>query len=602
MSTAGVLVLIGIIGALCATMMSLAGNAMNQGGRAAEYFQARALAETAVHTMYAKIRDDMTSKGEFSLALSTTTLNHGGTSGNAAGTYEGKVLDMKTSSEDYSSGGDRVRKTTYNFELEGVGRARYGITSKMQAKFDALIEHNLAKKETVTKIGEPPQQMYYPIAAMSANERIKIKTDGKVTVKSGDPGKGHVLANDGIEWQEPSGDKTKHGNDKLIEIDGQFVVNKDAKAFTEGAAGLGNPSGAKNYSSPASEGGDADQVLVTDSRVPFADSAVVAAWKSRWIAASTSTGANLSATTLNTGSIAASGGLKTLSTPMYIEGDLEIAAGDIVKLFPTSSNPAKNFIYVRGNIKNLGKIQNLGVKIVTEGTYTESSSSSYEVTESGSPFPTQQKVLQNSALISTKEAKDAIQFRTDKSATVGLVYSTLGGIDVKTKAKEIKGVLVAGGTSGNGGITVETDSEGKLDVDFLKDATIPGEIDISSLEKIDTSYVVTSVRSSFVATPLKEWVEFDQEGKPVNTRTSGADVDSRKEFGPDEAVLDPDVFEDAKSDGGGSTSGSSGSGSSGSSGSSGGESGSSEEALLDSLKRVAKKAEGALIAAGDLPT
>lgn len=493
-SLAGMISVVGV-------SLTLATTANKGAVRGGERFQAQLLAESGARDMYAQIRRQMNASGEYSMSLSSTELKN--SDGQSVGTYEGKVVEVLESTQDIDKNGARVRQTNYTFVLEGTGLTSKGMTSTVRTQFTAITEHGLKKIETRTKTTDVPTQIYYPIAAMSSNQRINFLTSKKLTVSTKDNKSAHILANDGIVW-DPKDDREDYSD--LLNFSGQVVVHKSAYEFTGSTNGLGIGKDKYVFTSPAAEAkSDPNQLWFTEKRINFADEKAVAAWDARWRKVTTAADATIYDKSVSSATLPGASGVKTLSAPMYIEGDLTVAAGETLKLMPTSSNPAKNFIYVSGDVKNLGALQNLGVKIVVVGKYDEDKKASYQVTETGSPFSTKQRVLQNSALLSMAKSPDAIQFKGEKDATTGLVYSLLGGIKIDApNGRTMSGAYVAGGSGNDGGITVTAKSS-SVKFNFEVDATKPAELDLSSLDKIDITYEKGSTVTAFTPQRPTNW-------------------------------------------------------------------------------------------------
>jgi hypothetical protein len=493
-SLAGMISVVGV-------SLSLATTANKGAVRGADRFQAQLLAESGARDLYAQIRRQMNASGEYSMTLASTTLKN--SDGYSVGAYEGRVIEVLESSQDIDRNGARIRQTNYTFVLEGTGTTEKGMAGRVRTRFTAVTEHGLKKIEKRTQTADIPTQIYYPVAAMSSNQRITFETKNKLTVSTKDNKSAHILANDGIIW-ESKDDRDTYKD--LLDFSGQVVVHKSAYEFTGSTNGLGIAKDKYVFTSPAADAkSDPNQLWFTEKRINFADEKAVAAWDARWRKTTTAADATVYDKSVSTTSLTAGPSGKTLSAPMYIDGDLTVAAGETLKLMPTSSNPAKNFIYVTGDVKNLGALQNLGVKIVVVGKYEEDKKAKYEVTEAGSPFSTRQRVLQNSALLSMAKASDAISLSGKDHVTTGLVYSLLGGIKIDApNAKNIGGAFVAGGSGNDGGISV-TSKSGSVKFNFEVDATKPAELNLSSLDKIDISYEKGSTVTAFTPQRPTNW-------------------------------------------------------------------------------------------------
>ncbi|MBL8087912.1 MAG: hypothetical protein JNM85_07575 [Chthonomonas sp.] len=516
-STVLVVVVLGVL-AVGVGAMTLTMSAYQNSNRSAEKYQATALAEAGVQDLYNRIRRQMQTSGDFPFTLDSVELDHNQVAGHSAGTYSARVVNWSNSTEDVNYDG-RVRRVTYKFEIEGLGTSVTGIASKVRTKFTGQVDFNLKKITTTTKIGDAPAQIYYPKAAMSTNGQLNIQNSAGMEV--GAPGgQAHLLANDGMKWDPHGSAKETFGSAAVLKVQGQIAVARDAYDFTVSSNGLGNGNGEKNYTTDSAAASMPDNtILYSGSRIAFADSGVVSTWQTRW---RTTASVKVTPTSVSTSSMTPdASGNKVIEAPSYIEGDLTINSGDILKLKPTSTNPSRNIIYVNGKVTNAGALQNLGVKIVVVDKYSESASGSYGVATAGSIFSNQTRVLQNSGLLVLGEGKDAVRIQSGATTTSGLIYAMRGGIDIDADSKQISGLLVSGGSGNDGGIDIKMSKTGKFKLIYTPEAAIPGDIAAGDLEKIDVTYEINGVRSPFNATRMTEWVELDKAGKVVNTFTKG---------------------------------------------------------------------------------
>lgn len=517
MGSVAVLAFVFTIAVLGVVVVSGSMSAYRNTSRTAEKSQANMLAQAGLEDMYNRIRTQMAASGDYPFTIASTAVGYDGNALKPAGSYSAKVVTFQDAQLDHDYYGTRLRRTDYTFEIEATGVARYGIKSTIRARFSAVREQQLKKITTTTQIGQAPKQIYFPRAAMSSAGKITFQNNAGVTITSPNHASGHVLAAQGIVWNPVSGSKESFGDTKVVDIEGQYVVNHDAFEFTKSSNGLGNSNGSKNYASPSPKDGiDPNSVLYTDSGVSLADSSVTTSWRDRWIPVASGTGSVVYNASVNSAAITPdAGGKRTLQAPAYINGDLLVNSSDTLSLYPTSSNPMQNIIYVTGDIKNLGNIKNLGVKLVSVGKYTENPSSRYEISSAGSPFTSDARVLQNSALMSLSNDNDAIKLSSTATETMGLVYALNGGIEVSASEKDMRGVLVSGGRGGDSGIKIANSSSGKFKLTFTPEATYPGDIDLDSIQHIDVTYEPDAIWMPFTPSRIGSYLQLDMNGHPV---------------------------------------------------------------------------------------
>jgi len=504
------------------TLVTVTATSHRLSSRGAEKQQALALAESGIEDLYARIQAAVNANTDFPLSLSGGSVNHDQNTTTKEGTYTARVVTTTQHSVDSVYGTDHYRNVDYDFVLEGNGVSNLGVKGRLRAHFTGHVVYALSRVGSVTTLGDQPQQLWFPRGAMAANEQVNFVTNNLVNVQSSVPGAGHILANGGISWQPASGAKASFGNTTVINADGQFIVDQPSLAFTQSTGGMANPNGQINFQSPAIGLNPANKIWQSQARINFVDQPGVANWDLRWQQNGGRDPARVFTPLPAVASLPASDVTPTgnmLETPAYVKGGLTVPAGQTLVLKPTSSNPMKNVIYLEGNVVNQGNIVNLGVKLVFRGKYSEGSGASYNVSEVGSPFATRQRTLQNAALISLAADPQAINFTSTTDSSVGLVYAASGGVRLAAPGRTTKGALIAGGVDGNGSITVNNGTSGTNTLVFEKDATVPGDIDLSSIDQIDINYVISGVYSPFVATQLGNWLELDNMGKAVVTKT-----------------------------------------------------------------------------------
>lgn len=484
------------------------------GERQKELLQATNLAETAVQAMYDAVRNEMRVSGTYPFAINSTdvTTNDGGAA-RVVGSYQARVVNMAASQEDVGPDNNRQRVTTYTFIIEGTGRTNSNISQTMRAKFVGLIQRELVRRENVVQTGPSLGMIYIPKGAIASNGLISANTGGGVQITSPDGFSGHVISNQGIEWRPVSGNKNAVTG-MMIDAQGQFVVHSSAYDFTIGANGLGNANGTRNYRSPAINGRPgwpdlpASSVVQANRPINFASAAEVDGWVNDWRTVVAQPTANRFMSNLRSTDVVPVAGERVIETPAYIDGDLTIQNGDTLRLKPMSSNPRQNVVYVRGRVRNLGTLKNLGVKVVVEGGFEGVSPSTYEVDNAGSSFGTMGRVLQNAALITTNVDRRAIDMPIDGSVTTGLLYSTKGGIEIAGRdGAAMTGAMVAGGGGSDGGVSIRTPSSGAtFTLNYAMETGIPADYDPNWERRIDVNYVEGGTTQWFTPGKLMNWV------------------------------------------------------------------------------------------------
>lgn len=486
------------------------------GERQKEKLQAANLAETGVQVLYESIRNEMRTSSTYPFRLNSTdvTTNDGGAA-RIVGSYEARVVSMNATQEDVGPDTNRQRVTVYNFVIEGTGRTNFGITSTMRAKFVGMVQRALERRENVVNTGPALGMMYIPRGAMASNTKVSIYTNDGFRTRSSDGGSGHIIANEGVEWQPVLRAKSTFTNTDLLDVQGQFVVNSSAYDHTVSSNGIGNDNGVKNYRTPAISGQPgwptmaANSVVQANRPVNFADSSEVDTWVSDWRTAVSTPEANRydHATLQSSDIVPNDDGDRVIETPAYLDGNLFVQPGQTVKLVPTSSNPRKNVVYVRGNVTNIGLLKNLGVKVVVEGTYSDGPSAAYQLDTVGSPFTTMGRVLQNAALVSVRQSPMAINIVSNANSTTGLIYAAKGGINIGSVNAEIAGALVSGGRGTDGGIRIgAAGGSGSFTLRYTPETGIPAEYDPTWERRIDVNYVEGDTTQWFTPGKLQDWV------------------------------------------------------------------------------------------------
>ncbi|MBN8689937.1 MAG: hypothetical protein J0L72_03985 [Armatimonadetes bacterium] len=473
--------------------------------RTASKSQADLLAESAVNDLYDRIRAQMWADQTYPFSISNGSLSGESRSGSIVlGSYTARVVSMTRNIADVGNS-PPVRRINYTFVLEGTGTSQYGVVSRKQAKFLAVMEYNLQSITNIINQAPPADKITFPAGAVVANGKVIMKTSGGFRTFSPDGLKGHVIGNGGIQW-DPNGTKSTNRSPNVMDTQGLMMTPARSFDWTVSDAGIGNANGTINYrtpvvsSTPGLPNVAANSVVKLAQDVGFANSAKVDLWTNNWRTTTTKPSAYRFNGGLksNTMSGRPGDGWKVIETPAYIDGDLEVTAGDLLRLVPTSSNPTENIVYVSGNVKNVGQLMNLGVTLVVNGKYIGKHPGEYKLDTNGSPYPTRSKVLQNSALISVNTADDAIDYQHETTATTGLIYAAKGGMKIK-KSPELNGMILAYKD-------IEVETNNSFVVRYEPDAASAGDFDPGLLTQINVSLVPAGVRSPFNPSKLTEWL------------------------------------------------------------------------------------------------
>jgi len=474
--------------------------------------QANLLAESAVQKLYDNIRDEMrVDGGGYTYVMARENVSVATINGEmVTGWHEATILDVKETTEDVDTGSGRVRRTSFLFTIEGKAESKYSIQATVRAKFSAIRDFDLISIEEAVRTGEGADMIYYPAGAIVANNRINLRTNNGVKVYSPDGKTGHVIANQGISWDMKTGSKSSVMSANALDIQGLMVTTTRAKAWTEASSGVGNTNGTKNYRTPAfSDFGlsvAANEILAVDEKVSFASPGEVDAWETKWRTLTQKPGARYF-NAINSAMITANPftNFKVLLTPAYINGDLEINPGDTVYVAPSSSNPAKNVLFVSGDIKNKGTFVNFGTTIAMSGKYTDTPASQYKLDTIGGPFGTDiRKTLQTSILMSTKVDPQAISIKSDVSGTTGVVYAAKGGLELAGSGV-FRGLFLSGGLLDKGNVEIKPTNGGTFTVYYEPDGAGAGDYTPTESTRIDTRYVPGSIVRPFTPTKLREW-------------------------------------------------------------------------------------------------
>lgn len=497
-------------GMVAASVFSLTRVAHKHASRSAEKMQSTLLAEGAIAEHFDAIRKEMHATKTYPIDFAESE-KEGVVHGNTVklGWSSSKVVKVDETHEDIEDGEDIIRTYNYVFTLEGRGRANNSISSVVRSTFTATMKEVYKPDEGGTPGTGPTETFGFPIGAIVANNEVKFRTNQGFRTYAPDGLSGHVLGNKGIRWDTKSGGKASQTNPNVMDIQGQYLVGPNYRGMTISDSGIGNANGSKNYRNPAAPasggfaGGPSDDVLEMPGEAYFAPASTMDAYGSDWQSKSKGAGSTQLTGNQDTSSVPkdAVTGKATITTPAFIDGDLTVSAGTLLRVRPGSSNPSNNVLYVKGDIKNLGLFENLGVTVVVLGKYSDTGNSEYRLSTQDSIYSSLGKVSEKAALISLADDAEAFKFTTNSTSRTGLIYAAKGGIKI-TGNPEFTGMLLAGGTGSNGNIDIDPANDQSFVVHFDPDAGNPGD----AMGSGDVTYVFDYTYQSFWPTELNQWV------------------------------------------------------------------------------------------------
>lgn len=482
--------------------------------KTADKWQSNSLAESGVHSMYEAIRNQMLVDGSYPFLIPSTTVTvASGGSTNTIGTMSAAIVGQREVQTDEDWGGYKVRKYVYSFTIEGTGQAQGGAASIVRSRYKGTMYRYLTPVSAYSTT-TTPGTFSFPVGAIVSNEGIDLQTKQGLRTYSPSGSDAHVIANNGITWNPPGG-KASITNTNVLDIEGYWLVpDGSAYSLSNGTSGMGNSNGTTNYRSPAAPaagdfpGASANSIIKLDSSISFADDSTVDSWASDWLAQSTASSSTTFPSNVISSSIAprSGDGKIGIQSPACIEGNLSVAPGGKIELWPSSTDPRKNVVYIKGNVSNKGQIVNHGCTVVFEGKYTDSGSSEYKIEPDAATFADPAMAIMRSSLLSLNQNSDAFTFSTNSSSTTGMIYALKGGIDVRGSNAEFTGMILAGGSAGHGGINIAPGGGNSFTVRYDPNAATGGTLALDADSVIDVSYVPAGIASGFNASKLSGWI------------------------------------------------------------------------------------------------
>jgi hypothetical protein len=494
-----------VCGSIVATaVLGLSLSSSKTSHRSVDKAQATALAESGVQLLYENIRRQMRTDMTYPSTLASTTayVQRDGQQFEV-GTYSARVVDLSQTSEDILQPGTTTKigqRDRFVYLLEGQGTSKDGVSSKIRSSFTAVVEY------TITA-GAGGNFSVGPGAIVS-NSKVEITTNGGFrTYEPGGSNTAHVIGNDGICWRNVGGPRVCVFDPNILDIQGGFLTTDGpGYTLTTSTDGIWNENGTTNYVSvemaetSLTFSTAANSVGKLISPVQFPSATQVEGLRQGWFNTATATGAQSWPGGADSGSMLERPGdqWKIVQAPAYIDGDLDVKNGDVVRLMP-NGDPAKNIVYVRGNVRNLGQLFNLGVTVVMEGKYTDGGSSEYRLDSQGSPM-SDNEIMSKACFLSVNESRDAFSFGTNSSSKTGLIFSMRGGIQVSSSNAEFTGALFAGGSGDTGVIEINPNGAASFVVKYDPLCASPRDFGIAGPP-------VTTLTKPFDPGKLKGWVQ-----------------------------------------------------------------------------------------------
>jgi hypothetical protein len=492
------------------SIMAMSGTQTKEVVNASDKWQADALASTAANLMYEQIRQQMIADQSFPFLLNQQTQKiippGGGES--ILGTCSARLATNRLVETDING----QRRQLYYFTVEATGTSSSGRKSVTLVDFRGEIWRNLVPRSIYSNNGAP-DSIWFPTGAIVANGTVKMCSDQGVRTVSTN-GDAHIVGNRGISWKPTCGSKKGFSNPNVIDCQGYFLVpDGNAYNMTNSEDGLDNSNGCKNYKSNGAKaqgtfpGAAANTVIKLNGNAAFPDENTVNNWVADYLNSASVAISTKYPSGCRSAEIAPrlTDGQLGIQSPALVTGDLDVKDGDTLHLWPGSTNPKKNIVYVKGNVKNKGNIINHGCTLIFEQTYEDTPSAKYTIEPDALTFKTKEEAVMKSALISLKKSRDAFKFHTSNSASVGLVFAMKGGIEIDGSNADFTGMLLAGGVGDNGDIDIKPGGGNSFAVHYESYSATGGNVVMDSASLVNTTFVAGNVSKPFTPTKLFNW-------------------------------------------------------------------------------------------------
>lgn len=510
-----------VIGMVTMVSVSLTTTTDSMVYRGVQKIQANELAESGIHAMYDRICRKMISGAPLSTTVGSETLS-AKLQGNerTLGSYQAEIIDLTyTDTEPAPGQPDGTVLRRYKFTIQGRGTVPNGTYSLKTASFEGEVVANKGAFTDAIK-----DWTCFPAAIQSNTNIAFIANAGIATLDPASKDKeAHVVANQGVMWIPAIGTKESITDPQVVNVEGHIMVpnEPDSKFFamTTSPSGMENPNGHKNYQTAApwtskteTYAAVKDGITPMGTGMAFPDSKQINAWIENWQSVST-TSANAK---VYTGSVTYSDievnsdGVRAITAPACIQGNLKLAKGQVLNLIPRSDDPAENIVYVSGDVINGGHIVNNGVILATN-RYIDTPEASYRLDTKFTKYPSMEQVYAKSSLVAWGKPVNSrgaqIEINSDVDSQYGTVFALQGYIKV-TGNLTMNGMLMSGATEPPFGekmnygslpaaITIAPHNGGGFNLVFvreMKSFSIPGRL-------VDKNMVIAPFR----AASLTDW-------------------------------------------------------------------------------------------------
>ncbi|MCU0316295.1 MAG: hypothetical protein MUC92_06855 [Fimbriimonadaceae bacterium] len=464
MSLPNALLFVLVTGGMVVAAISLTTHMDRMAARGVQKTQSVSLAESGANEFYIAIYRQMRKDGTYPTSSGVVTVDSSfGGDSQVSGTYTAVVKNVEMTKSELADGSI---KQNYTFVIQSKGVAKNGVDTVVQMTFNG----SLVLAGSASSSATPSSDFDFGHGAILSNTAVRLITNGGIRTYDSNR-RGHILGNEGLYWNRKDFKKELNYNPNVLEIQGQYQVDSQAfYAETISPSGLGNQNGVKNYRGvDPTNGSQTAEVSMLKAKKLFPSQATVSSWENSWIGAAKS--GTIYSRSLASGDVPQRSGdqWRIIKAPAYIDGNLDISNGQILRLMPSdgATKLNDNVIYVNGDVKNLGMLYNLGVTLVIKRNYSDGSSSEYRIEGQGSPWTDELARLKHANLISLNQSPNAISISTDATTTYGFVYAALGGIKVTGNLEMKNSMLISGGDRFMDGKLIGVDVQPKGDNSFV---------------------------------------------------------------------------------------------------------------------------------------
>ena len=157
------------------SVLTLSSSYNRSAKKTVDKWQSDALAESAANILYDQIRVQMLADLTYPFVLNENSMENVKPDGtkDIIGRYSARLVQDREVQTDMTEGGNRFRRYTYHFTIEGRGRVTGGVESIVQVKFRAQVDRWLVLRQVTTST-PPPDVFSFPAGAIVANSKVNI--------------------------------------------------------------------------------------------------------------------------------------------------------------------------------------------------------------------------------------------------------------------------------------------------------------------------------------------------------------------------------------------------------------------------------------------